>query len=200
MKITTLRLVTGLMMATLFAACSRPVAYFQPGQREHIAATPAPVNTTETLTPATVEAPVVTAATTTEPVVQANAALEQATALVRNDAKLSADKTVAKRLNRVRTLLASASAKGTLTPSATNAPRKAGLMERMMLKKVNKKINRQLAPANPEKAMASTGTLATGAVLVIVGLLLLLLTSGTGATIGLILLLVGAVVLLIGLL
>jgi hypothetical protein len=48
--------------------------------------------------------------------------------------------------------------------------------------------------------MISTGTLALGAVLVIVGLLLILLTSGAGMTIGIIALLAGAVVLLLGLL
>ncbi|GAB3043070.1 hypothetical protein GCM10027185_53500 [Spirosoma pulveris] len=141
--------------------------------------------------------PVVTPA---QQVVQTNTAIDQVDALVRNDSKLSADKTVQKRLNRVRTLLASTSAKATASPEVTNAPKKMNLMERMMLKKMNKKISKQLAPANPDQTMSSRGTLAAGAVLVIIGLLLLVLTSGTASTIGLVAVLVGAVILLIGLL
>ncbi|GAB4031258.1 hypothetical protein GCM10028774_08320 [Spirosoma jeollabukense] len=191
-------------MITLFAACSRPVAYFQPSAREHFATaqpTPAPVATAET--PAPVAAEVLAPAATVAPVEQtakATQALDQMDALVRNDSKLADNKTVQKRLNRVRTLLASASAKASLSPTEVSAPRKMNLVERMMLKKVNKKINKQLAPANPEKTMANSGTLAAGAVLVIIGLLLLILTSGTAATVGLVAVLVGAVILLIGLL
>lgn len=199
MKNITQRLMAGFLMTTLFAACSRPVAYFQPSQREHFASVPAPVAVAEALALVATETPV-SLAVPAEQITQANAALTQMDALVSTNNKLASDKTVQKRLNRVRTLLASASAKASLAPSETSAPKKMNLMERLMLKKMNKKINRQLAPANPEKTMISTGTLATGAVLVIVGLLLLLLTTGTGATVGLIALLVGAVVLLVGLL
>ncbi|UHG92401.1 hypothetical protein [Spirosoma oryzicola] len=207
MKIGTQRLMAALMMASLFTACSRPVAYFQPSQREHFAvapSTPAPV--TEATTPAQPAVAVTTAETTPQPTAQAvqatqvNEALDQVDALVRNDSKLAADKTVQKRLNRIRALATATSAKSSLAPSETATPKKASLMERLMLKKMNKKISKQLAPSNPNKTMVSTGTLATGAVLVIVGLLLLLLASGTGATIGLIALLLGAVVLLFGLL
>jgi hypothetical protein len=204
MKSITHYLLGSALMITLFAACSRPVAYFQPSAREHFATTQsktAPATTTETPVPVVAEtiAPVETV-TPTEPVVKASAALDQMDAMVRNDSKLAENKTVQKRLNRVRTLLASASAKASLTPTEVNAPKKMNLVERMMLKKMNKKINKQLAPANPEKAMANSGTLAAGAVLVIIGLLLLILTSGTAATVGLVAVLVGAVILLIGLL
>ncbi|CAN5491805.1 hypothetical protein BH09BAC4_BH09BAC4_15430 [soil metagenome] len=192
------------LMITLFASCSRPVAYFQPSAREHFATTQtktAPIATAETSAPVAAEmtAPV-EAVTPAEPVVKASAALDQMDALVRNDSKLAENKTVQKRLNRVRTLLASASAKASLSPTEVSAPKKMNLVERMMLKKMNKKINKQLAPANPEKTMANSGTLAAGAVLVIIGLLLLILTSGTAATVGLVAVLVGAVILLVGLL
>lgn len=198
MKIGTQQLMAGLLMATLFTACSRPVAHFQATQREHFAAkttTPvtAPVVSTEV-----VSTPVETPAAPIAPATTMNEALDQMDALVRNDSKLADNKAVQKRLNRIRTLASVA----TTSPrvEASNSTKKAGLMERIMLKKMNKKISKQLAPNNPNKAMISSGTLATGAVLVIVGLLLLLLTTGTGATVGLIALLAGAVVLLIGLL
>jgi hypothetical protein len=189
---------------TILSSCSRPVAYFQPSAREHFATTQ-----TKTVSAASAEtaAQIVTEATApvatvtpTEPVAKASTALDQMDAMVRNDSKLSADKTVQKRLNRVRTLLASASAKASLSPTEVTAPRKMNLVERMMLKKMNKKINKQLAPANPERAMAIQPLLVLGAILVIVGLLLLIFGTGTATTIGLIGLLGGAVLLLLGLL
>jgi hypothetical protein len=205
MKINTQRLLVGLLMTTLFTACNRPVAYFQKSPREHFAVTtptPTPVVTTESA-PVALAAPTATPETASSPVAQAtqvNEALNQMDAMVRNDSKLAADKTVQKRLNRIRSLVAATSAKSTLAPSATTAPKKASLMERLVLKQMNKKISKQLAPNNPNKTMANTGILATGAVLVIIGLLLLLLTTGTGATVGVIVLLAGAVILLVGLL
>jgi PBP1b-binding outer membrane lipoprotein LpoB len=204
MKMTTQQFLASLLMLVLFAACSRPVAYFQPSAREHFATAPArtePVKAVDVPAPVAAETPAPTLATTpTEQVAQANAAISQVDALVRNDAKLATDKTVQKRLSRVRTLLAATSAKATMAPAANAAPKKMNLVERLMVKKLNKKISKQLAPNQPDKAMANTGLLTGGAVLVVIGLLLLLLTSGTGATVGVILLLGGAVILLLGLL
>ncbi|WP_460912035.1 hypothetical protein [Spirosoma areae] len=193
-----------LLIGTAFMlSCSRPVAYFQPSAREHFAAStattaPAPVAeisalVAETPAPASVNSSV-------GQLPEATVALNQLDALVHSDSKVVAHKTVQKRLNRVRNLLTAASAKTERSPTEISTPKKMNLLERLMVKKMNKQINRQLAPANPEKTMISTGTLATGAVLVILGLLLLLLTTGTGATVGLIALLAGAVVLLVGLL
>ncbi|MFD2933577.1 hypothetical protein [Spirosoma flavum] len=195
---------TALLGAAIFSSCSRPVAYMQPSAREHFVTTSTkavPLTTTESSAPAVIEATVpVTVATPAEQVAKATTALDQMDAMVRNDSKLSTDKTVQKRLNRVRTLLAVTSTKAAVSPTEVSAPKKANLMERLILKKMNKKISKQLAPANPNKAMSSQGTLAAGAVLVIIGLLLLVLTSGTAATVGLVAILVGAVILLIGLL
>jgi len=120
-------------------------------------------------------------------------------ALVSANPSLAENKRVEKRISKVRTMLTNMST-ASAAPAATAAPKKMNLVQRMMLKKMDRKISKQLAPANPEKAMISTGTLALGAVLVIVGLLLILLTTGAGATIGIIALLAGAVVLLLGLL
>jgi len=197
-------IVAALLGTAVFSSCSRPVAYFQPTAREHYATAPAkaaPVAQVEMAAPVAAQTPATaTVAAPSEQVAQTTAALDQVDAMVRNDSKLSADKTVQKRLNKVRTLLAASSAKAALAPTEANAPKKMNLMERVMLKKMNKKISKQLAPANPEKAMVNSGTLAGGAVLVIVGLLLLILTTGTAATVGLVAVLVGAVILLIGLL
>lgn len=199
MKTTTQRLLVGLLMTTLFAACSRPVAHFQPSQRDYFTApSGAPVATVDAK--AVPEVSPATDAPSTQPLAQISPVMAQLDAYVRNDSRLAADKKVEKRLNRVRTLLAVASSANSVSPTATTAPRKANLMERLVLKKINKKINKQLAPQNPNKPMVNTGILATGAVLVIVGLLLILLTSGTASTLGVIVLLAGAVLLLVGLL
>ena len=192
---------SALLGAAMLSSCSRPVAYFQPSTREHFTSTvstEAPKSVVET--PA-IETPAPAVATPAEQVAQATETMNQVDAMVRNDSKLAANKTVQKRLNRVRTLLASASAKTTMSPNETAAPKKMSLMERLVIKKMNKKISKQLAPTNPDKAMAIKGVLALGAVVLIAGLLLLLLSAAgsTGATIGIIGIIAGLALLLIGL-
>lgn len=202
MKFTTQPILASLFMIALFAACSRPVAYLQPSAREHFTTTSAKSpNVTKAPTSVITETPTMAInATSAEQLSQAKAALDQVDAMVRNDSKMASNKTVQKRLNRIRTLMAATSAKASLTPNATNGPRKMNLVERLVVKKMNKKISKQLAPANPDKAMAITGVLALGAVLVLGGLLVTLLTTGTGVTIGVIMIVAGLVCLLIGLL
>jgi hypothetical protein len=202
MKINTQSLLASCMMVTLFAACSRPVAYFQPTHREQFATAPAKiesVTSTEVATPVVAETPAVAAAPT-EQVAQSAATLDQVDALVRNDSKLAADKSVQKRLTKVRSLLAETSARAAATPAVTAAPKKMNLIERLVLKKMNKKISKQLAPNNPNKPMVNRGLLVGGIILLLVGLLLAILASGTGSTIGVIILLLGAISLVLGLL
>ena len=203
MKINTQGLLASLLLVALFTACSRPVAYFQPSAREHFtkaqSAGVAPDPTVQTIAPEQVVTTTETTPTPTQQVAQANQTLDQVDALVRNDSKLAADKTVQKRLSRIRNLLTTASAKVNLTPTETNAPKKMNLMQRLMLKKMDKKISKQLAPANPNQPMAVKGILALGAVVLIAGILLALLATGTGSTIGVIGIIAGLALLLIGL-
>lgn len=199
MKITTQQLLASLLMLALLASCSRPAAYVQPSAREQFAVTSAPiksVNSTQSTAPVVSASDVATAPA--EQLAQATTALDQVDAMVRNDSKLSTHKTVQKRLNRIRTFLAVTPAKASVTSVVSNAPKKMNLMERLMLKKLNKKISRQLAPNNPNKPMANTGVLVAGAILVILGLVLLIV--GSSSTVSIILILAGAVVLLVGLL
>jgi hypothetical protein len=196
MKTNTNLLIAGLLMTTLFTACSRPVAYFQKSTRETFATKAA----TSTPSVTTGETPAVMA-TPAEQAKQATVAVDQLEASINKNAELATDKKVQKRLSRVRTMVANAMTKAsTAAPTDVKSTKKANLMERMMMKKMNKKINKQLAPQNPEKAMLSVGTLSAGAVLVLLGLLLILLTAGTAYTIGIVALIVGAVLLLVGLL
>ncbi|QMW00166.1 hypothetical protein [Spirosoma foliorum] len=199
MKTSSKQLFAALFGLIVVSSCSRPVAYFQPTAREHYAAKTS--ESAPVVTPSTsVDQTPVVETTNAQQLAQANSSLNELDAMVSTNTKLANNKTVQKRLNRVRTLLASASTKASLSPTEVAAPKKMNLMERMMVKKMNKKISKQLAPNNPEKTMMNSGTLATGAVLVLIGLLLLLLTTGTAATVGVIALVVGAVLLLVGLL
>ena len=197
------QLLSAVLLTTLFAACSRPVAYFQRGPVDHYN-TPKTetivIAPTETAQSVEIDAPVTTAIVApAEQVAQADAGMTQIEAYVRNDSKLVTDKKLTKRIDRVRTMLATASTNKALTPSAMN-PSKMNGVERLMVKKVNKKISKHLAPTNPDKTMINGGLLAGGVVLLLVGLLLLLLTTGTGATVGVIAVILGAVALLFGLL
>lgn len=195
MKAFSLPVLAALSLATLLTSCNRQQALFQRTPTVSYAA-PAPVVAPVVAAEQPVAAEVATPATQA---VQAKAALAQMDALVSANPSLAENKRVEKRMSKVRTMLTNMST-ANAAPAATAAPKKMNLVQRMMLKKMDRKISRQLAPANPEKAMISTGTLALGAVLVIVGLLLIIFATGTGATIGIIALLAGAVVLLLGLL
>ena len=195
-------LVAVLTGTVILSSCSRPVANFQPSPREHFvtaSTTAAPIANGETRTAETNRPDSVVQSS--KPAVQAKAGLDQVDALVSKNAKLATNKSVHKRLDRIRTLLASSSTKAALAPGSTAAPNKTNLMERLMLKKMNRKINRQLAPAHPEKAMADKHTLVIGAVGVLVGILLLVISTSTFVNVlGIIALAVGLVALLIGLL
>lgn len=85
------------------------------------------------------------------------------------------------------------STRETTSPATTHAVRKMNGVQRLLLKKLNKRIGQQLAPNHPEKALVKTGKLVGSLVLLIGGLLMLILGSGTVAFIGLIVALVGGV-------
>jgi len=203
MKTRTQQFLLGLLMAFLFTACSRPVAYFQKSQRESFATktTPTPVMATpvvEAEAPVTQSTQVATpvAETPAAQVAQATVALDQVDALVRNDNKLASNKSVQKRLNRVHTLLASSVQSSELTneATATAAPRKMNLMKRVMLKQMDKKIKHRLAP---EKTMAKS-LLTIGLIVGIIGLLLIILE--VASPLGIIALVVGLALVLVDLL
>ena len=101
-----------LMSVALLSSCSRPVAYFQKSQRESFTTTasgPA-VAPTSVITETPAEQPAQAVAVIAEvPAVQAVAAVAQLDAMVSSDSKLAADKSVQKRMNRVKQMLATAS-------------------------------------------------------------------------------------------
>lgn len=193
-----------LLGAAFMASCSRPVAYFQPTARqqyksvqtEAVAVTPA-----EVAQPAVVEtsAPqvvvVAQAATPTEQIAQTKQAVSQVEAYVRNDSKLASNKKLAKRMARVSELLTTASDKAAV-PTKVTSPKKISLLERTMLKKIDKNIKSHVAP---DAAKAMTSNVRLGLIIGGIGLILLLLGgSSVLGVLGLIGFIIGLVLILIG--
>ncbi|MVM28746.1 hypothetical protein GO755_01785 [Spirosoma sp. HMF4905] len=199
MRTITCQLLGSLLLLLLVTSCSRPVAYFQPSAHEQIV----PVSSqtaTINVTPVQLDQNPAQEISPAQQVAQAKMTFDEVDALVSNDRKLAGNKTGQKRLSRVRMLLASAATRATLAPTETIALKKATFVERLMLKKMNRKISRQLAPTNPEKTLASKSILVLGAILVLGGILLVALTTGGGFALGAIALATGLVILLIELL
>ncbi|GAB4037479.1 hypothetical protein GCM10028809_52720 [Spirosoma gilvum] len=121
-------------------------------------------------------------------------------ALARNDSKPIGDKVVQQRFHHSRTLLVTPLDNISLEPSKTNNPQRKTGIQRFLLKKISKRLSRRLTPDRPVKTALVEGILVLGAVLLLGGVLLVLLTSGTGFAIGVIALAAGLVCLLVGLL
>ncbi|GAB4015891.1 hypothetical protein [Spirosoma koreense] len=163
----------------VLSSCSRPVAYFQRGPVE---------SSLPKASVVTIASPVQTANPAVREFPETDLTSTLAEASVGNTRNESTGQQLARHAVRAKSLLAS--------PQATKAvasSRKLNLVERLVLKKLNKKISKQLAPNHPEQAMLKTGTLIGSLVLLVGGLILLIAGTGTVAFIGLILSLIGAV-------
>jgi hypothetical protein len=197
-------LFAALLGASILSSCSRPVAYFQPSQREHFTSpkteTVAAVAPTVTpiAEPAATEAPIVSEAAPaqTAQVAQAKQAMSQIEAYVRNDSKLASNKKLTTRMAKVNELLATATDKADVSTKATSA-KKMSLMERVVLKKLDKKIKNHVAP---EEAKALNRNTKNGIIIGAIGLILSLIFTGVIGVIGLVLLVVGIVLILLGVL
>ncbi|WP_460971116.1 hypothetical protein [Spirosoma migulaei] len=190
------------MGTVILSSCSRPVAYFQPSAREQFKSTQpeavATVTPVEAVKPTEVvlSTPEATPApASAEQLAQAKQAVSQIEAYVRNDSKLASNKKLTQRVARLNQLMASTSEKALTSTNVTSA-KKLTLMERTMLKKMDKKIKSHVAP-DQTKVMNSNVRL--GLIIGIIGLLLLLLGGGTAlGVIGLIGFIVGLVLILLG--
>jgi len=182
--------------AALLTACSRPVATFQKSQPERFysqqkATEPVVVN--DEVAASVAEAPVVASseAPATLPVV---AQTKQASdALASLKATNATDRRMTKRIERAEKMLAEVNQKA--STQTTTSAKKASFMERTMLKSIDAKIKKHMAP---KETKAMTGYVRLGAIIGLVGLLLLLIGNGVGATIGLIALIAGLVLILLG--
>lgn len=168
-----------LAAAALFSACSRPVATFQAAKPIHYYSQQATPTAVVSDTPA-----VALAEPSEQPVSEASKPDEPAArALVSLKATYATDQRMTRRLERVASQLADSRR----TPTAATA-QKTTLMQRVLLKKMAKKMERQLAPNQPKEI---TGTARLGLIIAGVGLLLLLIGNGVGSILGLIALLAG---------
>jgi len=198
-------LFAALMGAAILSSCSRPVAYFQPSQREQYKS-PQP-QTVAVVTPAEVAQPAVVAEAPAEvapaaapapaeQTAQVRQVMNQVEAYVRNDSKLASNKKLAKHIERANQLLATSNAK-TAVATTAGATKKMSLMERTMLKKMDKKIKNHVAPDDSKALNRNTRN---GIIIGAIGLLLSLIFGGVIGVIGLILLIVGIVLILLGVL
>ncbi len=180
--------------AALLTACSRPVATFQKSQPERFYSqqkTTEPVISQDEAVPVA-DVPVVapTEAIAAAPVPQTQQAVDALASLKTTHA---ADRRLTRRIERAEKMLADVNQK--TSTQAVSSTKKTNLMQRIMLKGVDKKIQKHLAPKDTS---AFTGYMRIGAIVALIGLLLLLIGNGVGATIGLLALIAGLVLILLG--
>ena len=192
-------LFAALLGVSIFS-CSRPVAYLQPTSREQFkSAQPEVTSVAKETQPISVEIASTTEAVdlpvqdlSTQQVDQAKLAMNQVEAYVRNDNSLTSNRKLIKRIARVSELLAKTGSQADLSTKAVSA-QKTTLIQRVMLKQIDKKIKNHLSP---ERAMAKS-LLTIGAIVGIIGLLLIILN--VASPLGVIALIVGLALILVDL-
>lgn len=188
----------------LFTACSRPYATIQRTPAEKFA-TVTKTEAVQTIVPAQNEAPVAVQAPVATPDVETPAApvapqaqlatvRAQLNEAVASNKEVMADKRVQKKMAKINAMLDATTQQATMAPVSNTAAKKMNLMERTMVKKIDKKIKKQMAPDQP---MAKS-LLTLGAIIAIAGLILMLL--GVASPLGIIALIVGLVLILVDLL
>ena len=205
MKTLTKVSVYALFATTFFTSCSRQTAMYQRQPVERFVSEQPAVRTE---TPAVAETPVapvaetsvaVAEAVTPAPAAQIKAVetqFNEAVASARREGKLAESKKLEKRIARVQTMLAEASANPEKLTAA--AAKKPNFAQRMMVKKMNNKIAKKLAPQDTDATNATSGLLRLGVIIAIIGLILLFIPGlGWLGSIGII---VGLVLILLDLL
>ncbi|WP_128547661.1 hypothetical protein [Larkinella soli] len=195
-----------LMAISVFGACSRPYATYQKmpverfTSRQETPATP-PAQLTVSENAVVEAAPISPAAPapsdlTSLTVKPADLTVLSRTldeAVARNDNKLAGNRKLSKRVAHIQSLLAEAAKKPAGAVQTTK--HKMNLVERMMVKKIDKKIQKTLAP---DAAKAVGGLTKIGALVALIGLVFVFIPAVD--TIGIILLIVGVALVLLGLL
>lgn len=218
MKTSSRNVFYALIATVLFSACSRPYATYQKMPVEHFASQKskvAPTLPAETVTAdvkvadfpssspeiAASVSPVETKSVETKTVetkavaaTQVQQAIDQVVASSNN--KVVNNK-LQKRMARIQSMLGVESKQSTEAAGQTKVAKKQNLAERLMLKNVDKKIKRALAPKNPNAPKAVNVIVTVGAIVALIGLIMFLAT--TSDAIGVTLLVVGLVLLLVGL-
>lgn len=187
----------------ILSSCSRPVAYFQKSQRENFKtpsveniaiSTPSESVLPETQPVAEASEAQLAAPSPVEQVAQAKVAMKQLDAYVKNDSKLAGNKKLAKRMARANAMLAEAEA----NPAAVAAPHKVTFTERMVLKKLDRKIKSKMAPEETKAFLDNK--IRNGVIVGGIGLVLAILLGGVVGVIGSLLLAAGIVLIVWGVL
>ncbi|RAJ95618.1 hypothetical protein LX87_03366 [Larkinella arboricola] len=205
MKTSSRNVFYALIATVLFSACSRPYATYQKMPVEHFSSkkasvTPAlPAETVtadvkQEVTPAPSLAQAAVAPSPAAELEKAQQAVDQVVASTSN--KVAANK-LQKRMARIKSMLGTETSQTMQASANTTVAQKKNLAERLMLKNVDKKIKRALAPQNPNAPKAVNIVVTAGALVALIGLILVLAT--TSDAIGTTLLVVGLVLLLVGL-
>ena len=135
----------------LLASCARQQAYFQPTARESFKS--APVAAVIQPVEAALAAEAVSVISQPAPALQlaqAKQTINEVEAYVRNDSKLASNKKLTRRVAKLNALMETATTKTVQTTDVAST-KKMNLMQRFMLKKMNKKISHQLAPRQSRK-------------------------------------------------
>lgn len=199
MKTLAQRITLFLAGTALITSCSRPYATIQRTPSERFVTTTTTAQPAQAIAPAEVEKPVMVetpapVVATPAPVVEVAAVQSQLNEAVASNKAIMADQRVQKQMAKINAALTASNQQGVVTPTAATSAKKMNLMERTMVKKIDKKIKQQLSP---EKPMAKS-LLTLGAIIGIIGLVLLLLN--VASPLGLIALIVGLVLILVDLL
>ena len=212
MKTSSRNVIYALIATVLFSACSRPYATYQKMPVEHygsrktqtpvavptetvLATTPQDVVSSPSLSQPIAASPQVAVASTPSVDVQnAKAAVDQVVASSAN--KVTSNK-LQKSMARIQKMLGAETTQTSMDSRKAGVAKKPNLAERLMLKNVDKKIKRALAPNYPNAPKAVNVIVTVGAIVALVGLILYLAT--TSNAIGITLLIVGLVLLLVGL-
>ena len=175
------RLITlSLASAALLSACSRPTALFQASKPVQFHAQQLPISLSEAMP---VDSPARNSAD--QSITSASAPVEQAgPALVNLTTPPATDERVSRRLEHARKQLTG----NRPVPTVPVATKKTTFVQRIVLKTMARKMQRQLAPNHPKEI---TGTARLGLIIAGIGLLLLLIGNGFGSILGLIALLAG---------
>lgn len=178
-----------LVVIAALCSCSRPVAYFQRTEASLLA--------TRNTQP--VSLPPLNQAITSSirPVIKANTSTAEPEFVAHNNNKLIPARPLSKRIDRVKTWLASTHQ--TVNPQGNYTAGRMNTAERGALKKTGEKKCGQLAPNVPTKARANWIKLIGGVILLVAGVVIMLAAPGSIFFLGLVVALFGFVGIILGL-
>ena len=182
-----------LAVTAFLGSCSRPVATFQRSNVERFYTAQAPTAPVAATSDVVAESVATTSvvATNADAKAQIEQALVKTEAYASTNARPAEARKLERRISKIRQVLATTTQQ---TLTSTKSAAKPTMVQKLMLKGMDRKIQKHLAPEQPQRSSNLTIGLVVGAI----GLLLLLLSVAN--PLGLILLVVGIVLIILGLL